>query len=90
MKDAISKAEESFKILNNPVFIEAFKKTEETFMRQLLESDPKDKEFREHQYILLKSLKEIERSLRSFIREGERITRKKGKNPPELLHNLDE
>ena len=62
---------EAQKLLDNPIFAYALKKTKDRAIQAIAESKHDESSLREHQYVKLNALNDIEQTIKSLIREGE-------------------
>lgn len=88
-KERVALGDEASKLLDNPILQFAFKKVKDGAISQLTTSEHDQSDLREHVYMKLKVLDELQRSIKSLIRDGEAAKLKMDHPMVQKLKSLD-
>ena len=71
IKETIALSDEARKLLDNPLLVGSFTKARESVIINLTNSKHDERDLREHQYLMLSAINEIELIIKKMIRDGD-------------------
>ena len=84
-KETIDLSDEARKLLSNPLLSSSFTKARDKVILNIANSKYDERELREHQYLILTAINEVQSTIRKMIRDGDiERTRMRSKEVPKL------
>ena len=80
---------EAHKLLNDPILAYAFRKVKDSAIKTIAESKHDESALREHQYVKLTVLDDIEKTINNLIRDGDLSRMQLNKPEVNKLKSLD-
>jgi hypothetical protein len=70
-KERVDLGNEAKKLIDNPILKQAFRDAKENAVKEITNSEHNEQDLREHQYLMLSAINNVEKVIINLIRDGE-------------------